>query len=905
MKSLWGDLRPLLLHIAAFSLFINLLFLVPAFFTLQVFDRVISTGSHETLLVLMAGTGIALLLLLLLDYIRTRLQNVVGNMIDEQLSPDVVQTIVERAARHPTGRQAEGVKDVASVRAVFSSNGLIALFDAPWVVVYVAVIWLFHPALGIGATLSALIMLALAWLNDRLSRKALEEVQNEGRRASRYVESSMRNAEVLQALGMTRRLLARWRVLQDRVAEMGNSASRKTVAFTAVTKTVRQAIQILMLALGAWLVLTQQASAGVMIATSILLGRAVQPVEQLVGSWRPLIEARAAYRRLVELSKDFAHLEERVTMPRPEGLLTADNVSYRPAGSENMALVAVSFALAPGEALAIVGPSAAGKSTLARLLTGIWAPSSGKVRLDGADLAYWRREDLGPHIGYVPQDVELFDGTVADNIARLEKVDSKAVVAAAQRANAHEMILTLPKGYDTPVGEQGARLSPGQRQRVALARALYGNPQLVILDEPNSNLDGAGEIALAQALSELRSSGVTSVVVTHRPSLIAHVDKILVLANGRVQQFGKASEVMKEMQRQSQVMVARTLRLRPSIETRNHPMSSITFQDTVPSFAMGKTSQDHARRLVRTGVWIVLGAIVPLGLWMGFAPLSMAVVAPAFVKVDLNRRPVQHLEGGTVRQVLVRDGQQVKAGDPVLILGDVRIDADHNRLNYRVQVERATLIRLEAEHSLAEALKIPPDLRNAAREDPRVMQALVKENGLFQAQRHSLESATALMKQQRVRIEQEIVAVKAQIAQAESSLELQRRDLEANRGLIKEGFISSSRISQIEAVVMDYAAKLEERRTELARANQRLIEIDVKIQSMRNDYVRSASDQLKATTQRLPRSSRSSASRSTRQSARWWSRPRAARSSTSSSTRPAPWCGPARRSPKWCRARRS
>jgi ATP-binding cassette subfamily C exporter for protease/lipase/ATP-binding cassette subfamily C protein EexD len=322
-----------------------------------------------------------------------------------------------------------------------------------------------------------------------------------------------------------------------------------------LTKIVRQAIQILMLALGAYLVLTQQASAGIMIATTVLLGRAVQPVEQLVGSWRMLTEARAAYARLLELSKEFEQAEPRLAMPQPEGRLVAEGVNYRAARSETAILSGISLSLARGEALAVIGPSAAGKSTLARLITGVWAPSSGTVRLDGADVAYWPRENLGPWIGYVPQDVELFDGSVADNIARLGKLDSEAVVAAAQRANAHEMILTLPQGYDTQVGEQGARLSPGQRQRVALARALYGNPRLVVLDEPNSNLDGAGEIALAQALSGLRNEGVTTVVITHRPSLIAHVDKVLVLGAGRIQQYGPAAEVMKTMQQQAQALV--------------------------------------------------------------------------------------------------------------------------------------------------------------------------------------------------------------------------------------------------------------------------------------------------------------------------------------------------------------
>ena len=555
MKPLWDELRPLLGSLAGLSFFINVLFLVPSIFMLQVFDRVIPSNSVETLLVLLLGTGVALVLLLLLEYVRTRLQNLVGNIVEERLSPPVVNTIVGRLARMSHTGGSDGVKDVAALRTVFSTQGLIALFDAPWVVIYVVVIWFFHPALGIAAAAAAVLMLTLAWLNDRVTRRSLEALQKDGRRVSQYVEGSLRNAEVLQALGMTQGLLQRWRALQNRISTAQTSASRSSVAFTATSKMLRQAIQILMMALGAYLVLSQQASAGVMIATTVLLGRAVQPVEQLVGSWRMLIDARAAYRRLLELSKDFEQEEPRLAMPRPEGRVAVESMSYRVRGSDTPILSAIAFSLAPGEALAIIGPSAAGKSTLARLLTGVWTPSAGSVRLDGADVSYWPREQLGPWIGYVPQDVELFDGSVADNIARLGKVDSEAVVAAARRANAHEMILTLPQGYDMQVGEHGSRLSPGQRQRVALARALFGDPRLVVLDEPNSNLDGAGEIALAQALSALRKEGVTSVVVTHRPSLIAHVDKILVLAGGRIAQFGPAAQVMKAMQQQAQALV--------------------------------------------------------------------------------------------------------------------------------------------------------------------------------------------------------------------------------------------------------------------------------------------------------------------------------------------------------------
>jgi len=311
-----------------------------------------------------------------------------------------------------------------------------------------------------------------------------------------------------------------------------------------------------MMSIGAWLVLTQAASAGVMIATTVLLGRALQPVEQIVGSWRVLGEARSALRRLRELCAHFERDDPRMSLPRPAGQLRVQGVSFRPQGTEKLCLSGVSLSLAPGEALAIIGPSAAGKSTLARLLTGIWPPTLGSVRLDGADLSAWPRHELGPWIGYVPQDVELFDGTVADNICRLGEPDGEAVLAAARRANAHEMIVQLPQGYDTPVGEGGTRLSPGQRQRIALARAMYGDVRLLVLDEPNASLDAEGEIALARALSGLRAEGITSVVVTHRPSLVAHVDKILILEAGQVKQFGPASEVMKSMQRQAQAALA-------------------------------------------------------------------------------------------------------------------------------------------------------------------------------------------------------------------------------------------------------------------------------------------------------------------------------------------------------------
>jgi PrtD family type I secretion system ABC transporter len=551
MKPIWTELKPLLFHLALFSLVINLLYLVPALFMLQVFDRVLPTNSRETLWVLLAGVGAALAILFVLDYVRLRLQHLIGNIVDERLSPPVVHAVVAAAARSPLHARPDAMRDIATLRSLFSANGLTALMDAPWIVVYVAVIAVFHPALGWGAAGAAALMIGLAWLNDRMNRKALDAVQKETRQASRYVEGSLRNAEVLQAMGMTERLLGRWRKQQDEALALQASTSHASVTFSAASKFLRQAVQVMMMSIGAYLVLTQAASAGVMIATTVLLGRALQPVEQIVGSWRVLNEARSAYRRLRELCGHFKD-EPRMSLPRPVGHVRVNGLSFRPPGTEKLALSGVSLSLAAGEALAIIGPSAAGKSTLARLLTGIWQPTIGSIRLDGTDLSTWSRRELGPWIGYVPQDVELFDGTVADNIGRLAEPDSEAVIAAAKRANAHDMIVQLPMGYDTPIGDGGARLSPGQRQRIALARAMYGDVRLLVLDEPNASLDAEGEIALAHALSSLRAEGVTSIVVTHRPSLVAHVDKILILEAGQVKQFGPAGEVMKSMQKQSQ-----------------------------------------------------------------------------------------------------------------------------------------------------------------------------------------------------------------------------------------------------------------------------------------------------------------------------------------------------------------
>lgn len=551
MNSLFHLLKRPLLSVASLSFFVNLLLLAPALFMLQVFDRVLTSGSRETLLVLLLGMAVALLLMLALDYLRSRLQGVIGNLIAEQLSPIVAKVMLTTSASRAERVPSEGLRDVSSLRNLFSTQGLVALFDMPWVFIYVAVIWLAHPVLGMAAAGAALLMLILALVNDLITRRGIEALQQEAAKSTRYLESSMQNAEVAHTLGMGDALITRWRQLNAGVTTLQGATASRSVGMAAFTRMTRQAVQVMMQALGGYLVITGEGTAGILVASTILLGRALAPVEQVVGGWRVLAEGRVAYRRLAILLESADSEPERMALPAPIGRLSAQNLIYRPPKSERLILAGVSLSLEPGESLAIIGPSGAGKSTLVRLLTGLWKPNSGVVRLDHVDLSQWPREQLGPWLGYVPQDVELFAGTVAENIARLGPVDSDKVVAAAARAGVHELILGLPGGYDTMIDAMGVMLSPGQRQRIALARALYGEPRLLVLDEPNSNLDGAGELALAEALKALKGQ-VTVIAVTHRTTLVQHMDKMLVLEAGRVQHYGSVAEVSRALRQPAQ-----------------------------------------------------------------------------------------------------------------------------------------------------------------------------------------------------------------------------------------------------------------------------------------------------------------------------------------------------------------
>jgi PrtD family type I secretion system ABC transporter len=541
--------QPYFVSAGGFSLVLNVLMLVPALFMLQVFDRVLTSRSIETLVMLSVLSVGALLFMAYLDVIRARLLTAAAVSLEKNLGPRVLADMIRRNAVPGTGEAPYGLRDVYSLRSFLTGPGILSLFDAPWAVIYVLIIFLFHPLLGAVALAGALVMLGLGVLNEKLSRQPLEAMQLESRTAGRFADQSITNAEVARALGMVESLARGWERSNRKVLESQLQANRASSVLTSTTRFLRQFLQVAMLAAGAWLVIEQISTAGVMIAATILLGRALAPVETTIAGWKGLVEARSAYGRLNQMLITEPRDSDVTELPAPAGELAVERAIFGFRGQERPVIKAVSFKLGAGQALAIVGPSAAGKSTLARLLVGLWKPLSGHVRLDNADIATWPRERLGPYVGYLPQDVELFAGTVSQNIARMGEVNSTAVVEAAKWAGVHEMILRLPQGYDTSITLGVDLLSAGQRQRVALARALYGSPRLVVLDEPNSNLDAEGEAALMEAIRRMKARGVTLVVVTHRSRLLTVMDQILVLHDGAIEKMGPPSEVLARLSR--------------------------------------------------------------------------------------------------------------------------------------------------------------------------------------------------------------------------------------------------------------------------------------------------------------------------------------------------------------------
>ena len=553
--ALWA-LRRVFLTVGGFSLVINLLMLVPSLYMLQVYDRVLTSRSESTLLMLTLLTLGLLGLMAGLEWVRSRLLVRAGSMLDAELNSRIYNAAFEANLRGAGTNAGQAISDLTAVRQFVTGNGVFAFFDAPWFPVYLAVVFLIHPWLGIFAVCGAVVLIFLALANQWATRGLLAQANTASVQSNNDATNNLRNAEVIHAMGMLSNLRRRWYDKYGKVIALQGLASDRAGTITSITKFVRISQQSLILGLGALLAIEGKITPGGMIVSSILMGRALAPVEMLIGVWNQFLTARSAYDRLERLLKEFPARPESMPLPPPQGHVAFENVLAGAPGTQVPILKGVSFALEPGTILGVIGPTASGKSTLARLLVGVWPTVAGKVRLDGADVYAWDKEQLGNYIGYLPQDIELFGGTIAENIARFGEIDSDKVIEAARQAGVHELILRFPNGYDTPIGTAGSFLSGGQRQRIALARALYGGPAFVVLDEPNSNLDEAGEAALVQAVQAQKAAGHTMVIITHRTSILSAVDKLLLLRDGTVQAFGPRQQVLEALTRAAQAAVS-------------------------------------------------------------------------------------------------------------------------------------------------------------------------------------------------------------------------------------------------------------------------------------------------------------------------------------------------------------
>lgn len=541
-----GAARSPLVLAGLISFAISILMLAVPMFSLQVYDRVLGSGSHDTLIALTLITGVALAALGLLETVRTTVLARLSTRLGARLSPMLL------AAGAEAGDPGQGLRDLTQLRQTLSGPALTAIFDAPWLPLALILVWLLHPDLGLFGLVSAILLAVLAVLGDIVARHRLKEANAISPRAQRQVESLGRQREVVTAMGLLPHLQSRFAKLHDQVLILQQRAYERGGIVSGFARSARLMIQAGAMALGAYLVLQGQLTSGGMIASSILLSRALAPIEQMLSGWRSLVQASECWQRLRVLLAHAPAGRDALTLPPPAGAVTMDRVSY--SLEDRAILKPTTLSIEPGEFVGVVGPSGAGKSTLCRLMIGVLKPSTGIVRLDGVDIATQSRAVLGPHVGYLPQHTGLFAGTVAENIARLTpEPDAERVVEAAKAAGVHELILQLPKGYDTPLGDDGAPLSAGQRQRLGLARTIYGDPKLVVLDEPNAHLDGAGENALASTLMSLKERKATVVLVTHRLNVLRHADRIIVVENGEVVRFGARDAILGELMRPARV----------------------------------------------------------------------------------------------------------------------------------------------------------------------------------------------------------------------------------------------------------------------------------------------------------------------------------------------------------------
>lgn len=545
LASALRDMRHYFGFAALFSAAVNLLMLTPIIYMLQVYDRVVASGSVPTLTMLTILMVCLLLAMGGFEWVRSMVMIGASNRLEQRLRQRVSEATFNRALLSGgMTTSAQPMNDLSQLRQYLTGPSLFAFFDAPWVPIYLFVMYLFHPWFALAGVFAVIVMLVLALANEKMTSKKLQDANALNNKVNNQLNGTLRNAEVVAAMGMGNNIRRGQEDGSESVMELQSVASRQAGALTSLSKSFRVIMQSLTLGMGALLALQQEISPGMMIAGSLLLGRALAPIDLLVNTWRGFSVARAQYNRLGELLEQLPPQPLPMPLPEPRGQLAVEGLFVLPPASQTFVVRNANFDLAPGEALGIVGPSASGKSSLARAILGVWPSARGAVRLDGAEIFTWDRDQLGPHLGYLPQDIELFDGSIADNICRFGEQDSEAIVAAARLAGVHELILELPQGYNTIIGGSGGVLSGGQRQRIGLARAVYGDPCLIVLDEPNSNLDDQGEKELVEALERIKNKGSTVIVISHRTMVLQSMDKMLVLKEGATINYGPRSQVL-------------------------------------------------------------------------------------------------------------------------------------------------------------------------------------------------------------------------------------------------------------------------------------------------------------------------------------------------------------------------
>ena len=538
--------------VGLFSMFINILMLVPPLYMLQLYDRVLGSRSQDTLIMLTLIVVVLFITMGLLEVVRSRVLVRVGNKLDSMLSQRIFDSLFELERKAPGRSSSMPLNDLTQVRQFMTGNGLFAFFDAPWMPIYIIVLFIFHPAFGFFAIFAAIVLVGITVANEYSTKEKLAEANNLSRASTIYVDSNIRNAEVVNAMGMRNNISKVWADKYYGFLNAQNIASDSAGVWSNLSKSLRVMFQSLILGLGAYLAINMEVTPGMMIAASIIMGRALAPLDLIIGSWKGFSSARSSYERIEGLLNDFPKDKEYMQLPAPKGEITLENVVVIPPSGTVPSLKGISMKIEKGDVVGIIGPSAAGKSSLARVMLGLWPLSNGVARIDKADISQWDREDLGKYVGYLPQDIELFEGTVSQNIARFGEVEPEKVVEAATKAGVHEMILKLNEGYDTKIGPGGASLSGGQRQRIGLARALYNNPVFIVLDEPNSNLDDVGEAALVEAIKTLRAGGTTVVIITHRTNVLQATNKLALINNGVLELYGNTNDVLNAIAQKQQ-----------------------------------------------------------------------------------------------------------------------------------------------------------------------------------------------------------------------------------------------------------------------------------------------------------------------------------------------------------------